>query len=181
MPFPDPLKILSTVSVRKATTADVNKLAALGRMTFVETFADTNTKEDMTTYVQAAFNREQVQSELLDDRNTFLVAFERGVLAGYAKLRTGHEPEELAGEKAIEIQRIYVRQSFIGRKIGKHLMEECINIARTGKYKVIWLGVWEYNPRAIHFYERWGFEKFGKHSFLLGFDEQTDILMKKKI
>lgn len=181
MPFSDPLKILSTVSVRKATTADVSKLAAIGRMTFVETFADTNTKEDMTNYVQKAFNREQVMAEVLDERNIFLVAFERGVLAGYAKLRTGHEPEELAGEKAIEIQRIYVRQSFIGRKIGKHLMEECLKIARQKKYETVWLGVWEYNPRAIHFYENWGFEKFGKHSFLLGFDEQTDILMKKKL
>lgn len=181
MTFPDPLKILNTITIRKATIADVSKLAALGRMTFVETFSDTNTKEDMTNYVQKAFNHEQVKSELLDESNTFLLAYDRDTLAGYAKLRTGHEPEELAGEKAMEIQRIYVRQSFIGRKIGKHMMEECLKIAKKGKYGTIWLGVWEYNPRAIRFYENWGFEKFSKHSFLLGFDEQTDILMKKKI
>lgn len=181
MTFPDPLKILNTITIRKATLTDVSKLAAIGRMTFVETFADTNTKEDMTNYVQKAFNHHQVKSELLDEKNIFLLAYDRDTLAGYAKLRTGHDPEELAGERAIEIQRIYVRQSFIGKKIGKHLMEECLKIAKKGKYETIWLGVWEYNPRAIRFYENWGFEKFSKYSFLLGFDEQTDILMKRKI
>jgi ribosomal protein S18 acetylase RimI-like enzyme len=181
MTFSDTLKILNTITIRKATLADVSKLAAIGRMTFVETFADTNTKEDMTNYVQKAFNREQVKSELLDEKNVFLLAYDRNTLAGYAKLRSGHEPDELCEEKPIEIQRIYVRQSFIEKKIGKHVMEECLKIAKKGKYETIWLGVWEYNPRAIRFYENWGFKKFSKHTFLLGFDEQTDILMKKKV
>ncbi len=164
------MNILSNIHIREATVADVSKLAAIGRMTFVETFADTNTKEDMTRYVQKAFNREQVKSELLDNRN-----------AGYAKLRTGFEPEELKGDKAIEIQRIYVRNSFIGKKVGKHLMEHCLRISKEKKFETVWLGVWEYNPRAIRFYENWGFEQFSKHSFLLGFDEQTDVLMKRPL
>ena len=172
------MKILSTLYIREATLADVSKLAAIGRMTFVETFSETNTKEDMTRYVQKAFNRDQVKAELEEEGTIFLMAYDRDTLAGYAKLRTGHEPEELKGQKAIEIQRIYVRNSFIGKKIGRTLMEECLKIANQKDYEVAWLGVWEYNPRAIRFYEQWGFEKFGKHSFLLGFDEQTDILMK---
>jgi ribosomal protein S18 acetylase RimI-like enzyme len=175
------LNILSTNHIREATASDVSKLAAIGRMTFVETFADTNTKEDMTRYVQKAFNREQVLSEVLDTRNTFLLAYDRDTLAGYAKLRTGDEPEELKEKNAIEIQRIYVRNSFIGKKIGKHLMEHCLRISKEKNFEMAWLGVWEYNPRAIQFYESWGFEKFSKHSFLLGFDEQTDILMKRPL
>lgn len=172
------MKILSTIYIREATVEDVSKLAAIGRMTFIETFADTNTKEDMTRYVQKAFNRDQVKAEVEEKGTIFLMAYDRDALAGYAKLRIGHEPEELRGQKAIEVQRIYVRQSYIGKKIGKTLMEECMKIAKLHDYKTIWLGVWEYNPRAIRFYERWGFEKFSKHSFLLGYDEQTDILMK---
>ena len=175
------MNILSNIHIREATPADVSKLAAIGRMTFVETFADTNTKEDMTRYVQKSFNREQVKSEVLDKRNTFLMAYDRDTLAGYAKLRTGDEPPELQGKKSIEIQRIYVRKSFIGKKIGKHLMEYCLKISKDKEYEMVWLGVWEYNPRAIRFYESWGFEQFSKHSFLLGFDEQTDVLMKRPL
>nr|WP_228115767.1 hypothetical protein [Sphingobacterium faecium] len=50
-------------------------------------------------------------------------------------------------------------------------------IKRKSKY--VWLGVWEENPRAINFYKKNGFEEFDKHVFILGDDEQTDILMKK--
>ena len=44
--------------------------------------------------------------------------------------------------------------------------------------KLIWLGVWEHNVSAIRFYERNQFQLFGKHSFILGSDEQTDLLME---
>ena len=42
----------------------------------------------------------------------------------------------------------------------------------------IWLGVWEYNKNAIEFYKHMGFKIFSKHSFLLGDDNQTDLLLK---
>jgi diamine N-acetyltransferase len=173
--------MLNNLNIRIATLEDVSKLAAISRMTFVETFADSNTKEDMHRYVQKAFNRDQIYKELQEANTIFLLAYDRDTLAGYAKLRSGFEPQELLGEKAIEIERIYVRNSFIGKRIGKNLMEQALILGREQKYQTIWLGVWEFNPRAIRFYEKWGFEKFSKHSFLLGFDEQIDILMKKKL
>jgi ribosomal protein S18 acetylase RimI-like enzyme len=45
----------------------------------------------------------------------------------------------------------------------------------------IWLGVWEKNTRAIKFYQKNGFEAFDKHTFKLGSDAQTDIMMRKKL
>jgi ribosomal protein S18 acetylase RimI-like enzyme len=41
--------------------------------------------------------------------------------------------------------------------------------------------VWEHNPKAQHFYQKLGFEKFSEHQFMVGSDPQTDWLMKKKI
>ena len=41
-----------------------------------------------------------------------------------------------------------------------------------------WLGVWEYNKNAIEFYKHMGFKKFSEHSFLLGDDNQTDLLLE---
>ena len=45
-------------------------------------------------------------------------------------------------------------------------------------YEKVWLGVWEYNKNAIEFYKHMGFKIFSKHSFLLGDDNQTDLLLK---
>ena len=39
----------------------------------------------------------------------------------------------------------------------------------------VWLGVWEHNERARHFYERYGFKKAGTHTFTIGPDQQTDF------
>ena len=45
----------------------------------------------------------------------------------------------------------------------------------------IWLGVWEFNPRAQAFYRKHGFYEVGKHIFQLGADAQTDVLMQKDL
>jgi hypothetical protein len=37
----------------------------------------------------------------------------------------------------------------------------------------------EKKTRAIKFYKKNGYVEFDKHTFVLGEDEQTDILMKK--
>jgi diamine N-acetyltransferase len=60
-------------------------------------------------------------------------------------------------------------------------MEKSLAIAKELKKDIVWLGVWEHNQRAIDFYTKWGFEKFGTHVFQLGDDPQTDWLMKKNV
>lgn len=175
------IRLATGISIRKASANDAAKLAAIGRMTFVETFAEVNTKEDMHQYVSKAFTEKQLLIELAEPGSTFLMAFERDRLAGYAKLRSSQNPKELSDNKALELQRIYARKSYQGKKVGQQLMEYSLDMAKAMGYDTLWLGVWEYNPKAITFYEQWGFEKFGKQTFTLGYDVQTDILMKKKI
>lgn len=54
-------------------------------------------------------------------------------------------------------------------------------MAKDIKADYVWLGVWEENPRAISFYRKNSFVEFDKHIFVLGDDEQTDILMKLEL
>ncbi|WP_139145003.1 MULTISPECIES: GNAT family N-acetyltransferase [Sphingobacterium] len=70
-------------------------------------------------------------------------------------------------------------QDYHGKKVGQILYEKALEIALKKKSIYVWLGVWEENPRAIKFYKKNGFVEFDKHTFVLGEDEQTDILMKK--
>ena len=171
----------STISVRHASIADVPLLIQLGIQTFYDTFAEVNTKSDMDDYLLKNFNEAQVVSEVNDESNTFLIAESEGRPAGYAKLRKGTTPEELKGQHAIELERLYADKTFIGKRVGKSLMDHCIKLAKGDGFAVLWLGVWEHNHRAIAFYEKCGFEKFSSHPFLLGTDLQTDNMMKKDI
>jgi ribosomal protein S18 acetylase RimI-like enzyme len=102
-------------------------------------------------------------------------------MVGYARVRKGHTPSELSSMSALEIERIYVAKEYFGKQLGKYLLDACIHHARKNNDRVIWLGVWEHNPRAISFYRKSGFEKFSEHTFILGTDHQTDWLMMKTL
>jgi RimJ/RimL family protein N-acetyltransferase len=56
-----------------------------------------------------------------------------------------------------------------------------LDAARARGAKTLWLGVWERNPRAVAFYEKYGFTRVGEHSFTLGSDVQTDWLFARPL
>ena len=82
---------------------------------------------------------------------------------------------------SVEIVRIYADMPWIGKGVGPALMQACLDEAQNRGCALIWLGVWEHNPRAQAFYRKWGFEKIGTHTFMLGADPQTDWIMARKI
>jgi len=135
----------------------------------------------MDKFMNEQFTRDNLMKEVGAEHNIFLVAELEGETVGYARLREVPNPAELNNLAAIELARIYSVQSRIGKGVGSALMEKCIEVSATQKKQVIWLGVWEKNQHAIAFYERWGFEKFSEHDFILGDDVQTDWLMMKQL
>ena len=171
----------SPFSIRVGTLNDAPVLAALGAKTFYDTFSAHNTVEDMNLYLQKNFTLEHVEKEINDPASIFLLARDGDSVVGYAKLRSSEQPNELGDVPGLEIERIYSAKEYLGKKVGKALMLGCLAIAAKEGFKTVWLGVWEHNPKAIAFYEKWGFEKFGAHSFMLGTDAQTDLLMKKNL
>ena len=165
------------MNIRIATIKDVDQLCEIGKTTFVETYGDQNTPENLKNYLQEKFNKEQISDEIQTPKTIFLLVELGNETIGYAKMRINLE--ENPDEKALEIERIYISKKYHGQKYGAMLMQKCIDVAQENHYDSLWLGVWEHNPKAISFYQKWGFEVFGEHIFQLGDDAQTDFLMKK--
>jgi ribosomal protein S18 acetylase RimI-like enzyme len=170
----------SELVIRKAQAGDAAVLKKISVDTFVETFASQNTKEDMDLFLKECFNLETIQKEISDKDTEYHMAFLDNKLAGYVKFRRDSH-EDLKNNKCIEISRIYVYEAFQSKKIGSALMRFVIDQAKAAGMEIIWLGVWEFNPKAIQFYEKWGFKVFGKHVFRLGTDDQNDLLMCKHL
>jgi diamine N-acetyltransferase len=164
---------------RVAGITDAKLIADLSRKTFYDAFAKDNTVADMDQFMNEVFTRESLIKEVEEEDGIFLLAFINDEAVGYVRMREKNSENIMADVNAIEIARIYATQESVGKGVGKALMEHCIKIALEQKRDVIWLGVWEKNERAIAFYNKHGFEKFGEHVFLLGSDPQTDWLMKK--
>jgi ribosomal protein S18 acetylase RimI-like enzyme len=167
--------------IRLASAEDAILIADLSRQTFYESFHAFNTKENMDKFMNEQFNREKLIGEFYDPKNSFLLACHEDRILGYTKLRVSDEESDSPGPGAMEIVRIYAVRDSIGKGIGSFLMKEAIELARQKKFSVIWLGVWEHNHRAIAFYEKWGFKRYGQHIFMLGDDPQTDLLLSMNL
>ena len=174
---------MSEISIRQATPDDAKLLTDLSYTTFWDAFAHhpKNAPDDLAHYMRQAFNEEQIVIELADPRSIFLIAEIDGKAAGYAKLIVDAVESDITGTKPIELNRLYSHQEFLGKGVGQNLMDACFERAKNDGHDVMWLGVWEYNPRAQRFYEKNGFRVVGKHTFQLGSDPQTDLLMQKEI
>lgn len=172
---------MDDITIRKIKLADIEDLQAIARQTFVETFADHNTADDMQKYLDNNLSTDQLKKELADINSEFYFASLDNKVIGYLKINFGQAQTELKDKSSLEIERIYVLKDFHGKKVGQVLYDKAIDIAKQTNADYVWLGVWEKNPRAIKFYEKNGFVAFDKHIFKLGNDEQTDIMMRLKI
>jgi ribosomal protein S18 acetylase RimI-like enzyme len=168
-------------SIRRATVPDAAALAALATDTFRESFEDANAAEDMAAYLAANFSESIQRAELSDPRVSCFVATDGGGLIGYCLLRAV-EPEACVSDRgAIELNRLYVRRTWLGKGVGEALMRIALEEARRRGHATIWLGVWEHNPRALAFYRRHAFREVGGHDFMLGSDRQTDLVMERAV
>lgn len=169
------------ISVRTCTHSDVDALVSLGIKTFRDTFDEFNTPESMILYINKTFTKKTIEREMKEPGTVFFLAFDGRKAAGYAKIRASENPEGLDNASSLEIERLYAHKEYIGKRVGYMLMQTCLAFAKKRGCQVLWLGVWEHNARAISFYEKYGFEKFGQHMFMLGNDAQTDWLMRKEL
>ena len=135
----------------------------------------------MEAFIATAFTLPSFVQQLSNPDSYFYYAVVDGDTAGYIKLNYNAAQTEFQEADALEVERIYVLQAYQGRQIGKQLIDFAIQTATEKKLSYIWLGVWEHNAGAIRFYQNKGFTIFGSHPFMLGNDQQTDLLMRKEL
>ncbi|HTF81108.1 MAG TPA: GNAT family N-acetyltransferase [Cytophagales bacterium] len=172
---------MDQVVIKKAEATDVPVLQIIGKETFLETFTGTTSDENMKKYVALHFNEGQVSKELSHPNSEFFIAWQGTSPIGYLKLNYGDAQTELQDEDTLEIERIYVKSSHHGKKVGQLLYQKALERALHAHKSYMWLGVWEENKRAVRFYENNGFVAFDKHIFMMGDEAQTDIMMRKAL
>lgn len=168
--------------VRRAVPDDANSLAALEARLFLQAFGPANHPDDLRLHLEQTFSPEKQLAEIADPARVVWIAEDgEGQAVGYAMLRVGDAEPVVVGQRPAEVQRIYADAEFHGRGVGAALMNACVERALALGCDVIWLGVWERNPRAIAFYQKMGFAAVGAHTFLLGRDLQQDLVMSRAL
>lgn len=168
--------------LRPAAAADAANLSALGERTFRETFAATNTAEDMDLYCASTFSQARQSAEIADAGLRTMVAESDGGLVAFAQVDLRSKPPDCVPVlPSVELRRLYVERRFQGTGLAQALMADALNAPEVQGAAIIWLGVWEHNPRAIRFYQRFGFSEVGDHVFVVGTDPQRDLVMIRRV
>jgi ribosomal protein S18 acetylase RimI-like enzyme len=135
----------------------------------------------MNTYLQKAFNKEKLFAELTNRNCKFYFMHLDHDLVGYLKLNDVPAQSDINDPESLEVERIYIRKEYQGKGLGKNLMDHALQIGKEMKKQYLWLGVWEKNTDAIAFYIKIGFHAAGRHSFKMGNELQSDLIMKRMI
>ncbi len=166
------------LDLRQCKEIDVDTLAVLSKDTFSEAFEKDNNPRDFKSYINSAFNRDTLLKQLRNPNSIFYFVYADNRLIGYLKINQLQAQTDVKSKEGIELERIYIKDEFQGQGYGALLIQKLRKIGIQAKRRFLWLGVWEKNVKAIQFYQRHGFSKFGTHPYYIGTDKQTDWLMR---
>lgn len=168
-------------TIKSITTNDVEKLQEVSRETFKDTFDDYTAPDDMKRFLKEDYETSKLIKEIENPNSRFFFLMVGNEVAGYLKINVGDAQTEHLKENALEVERIYLLPSFQHKGLGNVLLDYAEDTARKEDYDYMWLGVYEKNINAQHFYKHHGFEKVSEHTFQVGSDPQTDWLLLKKL
>jgi ribosomal protein S18 acetylase RimI-like enzyme len=160
---------------------EIVQLQEISKSTFKETFQAHNNEADLQKYLDNDLSVKRLTEELNTMDSEFYFAKLNDIIIGYIKVNFGVSKNESIAESSFEIERIYLLNEFQSKGFGQKLFDWAKEIAIVKNARVLWLGVWEHNTKAIEFYKKNGLKEFGKHIFRLGDDDQIDLLMRKNI
>lgn len=145
----------------RANTKHALALSLLADFSFRATFIkDFRNRQDLDDYCQKTFAYPKFRNSLGNVDNHYLLVRIDGEMVGYAKLKLGERP--------VQLQKIYLHPAFLGKGIGKALLEKSKTIAREAGADKLWLAVEEQNQNAIAFYERTGWTTTEEFDFQIG-------------
>ena len=177
---------MSEVTIRRATAADVDRLAFVAAVTFPLACPPHTTREDAAAFVVEHLSADAFRGYLADPDRILLIAEEDGRAIGYTMLVLGepHDKDVAAAitlRPTIELSKCYVLPGHHGRGVAGRLMRASIDAARERGAAGIWLGVNQENERAQRFYAKSGFRQVGIKRFRVGERWEDDYVLEQPL
>ncbi len=164
-PIDEPM--LRGCRIRSAHAGDANRLAVLATQVWLHTYATGGITDEITEHVRSEFTPEKYLAALAEPATRVLVAEQDGSLVGLAVVKFG-APCPSGANATTELQTLYVQEHFIGRGVGRALLQAAEANAGEHAGSALWLTVNTKNARAITFYAHVGYTKVGSTYFVLG-------------
>ncbi|USS87756.1 GNAT family N-acetyltransferase [Fructilactobacillus hinvesii] len=163
------------------TKQTVRELHQLIVTTFWDTYRGSSADENIANYLEQNYSLTQVANQLQQVNCDFYFILVNGKIGGYMKLNFDAAQTEDYEGYSLEVEKLYVLPAFKRQGLGSKLLAFAEQTARDRGEDYMWLGVWSENEKAKAFYRTIGFQQETTHTFELGDDPQTDLVLIKKL
>jgi len=170
------------IKIKKATIADLEVLAMLGRLTWSESHGPyIEDKNEVLQYLDKNFSVSQTKQNINNPNHLFYIIYTDDLPAGYVKLVLNKSNKNVTSQNSCQLERIFILNEFIPLKIGQQLLTFTEDQVRKLQIDTMWLTVYIKNKRAIRFYERNEFKNVGIINFNVSGKDYENIVFAKKI
>lgn len=167
--------------VRAARPGDAVSLHLIAAATFPLACVPETPQSSIRTFIDANLAVEQFRAHLASPDVSLFIAEANGTPAGYALLRLSDTTDDevrpyLAGAPSVELNKFYLLAGRHGSGLADELMLAVLAEAREHGAASVWLSVGQRNDRANAFYDRYGFERRGPKTFVIGDSTEADLV-----
>jgi len=160
--------------------ADAPELDAMAQKIWIATFGHSCSEADRLAYFATAYGPDgKLTRDLSDPAHRYRVARAEGAIIGYAKL--GPSWLDVAAANELQLSQLYVAAEWHGKGVAQVLMDWTIAAAQEAGASALLLTVWEHNPRAVRFYERYGFVHIADYAFAVGDQVDRDLILRRPL
>ena len=172
---------MAVFTVRPAELRDAEALGVLGPQTFLEAFGKDLPRPFSEARMAVVYSPERLAEDLSDPHQAWFLAECRRRVVGFATLKEGPAPTCVRGAAPVELGRIYVRASWLGRGPGPALMDAAMAEAQRRGARTLWLQAWAGNVRALAFYRARGFTTRGSVDIVFGGLTLTHLILARRL
>jgi diamine N-acetyltransferase len=166
------------MTVRPATPADAEAIAALGARAFVAKFGHLYSPANLDRFLSDSHVPAKVVRELADPGMAVAVIEDQGTIAAFCKVSFASTlPRHSAAQRPFELKQLYTDPDRIGRGLGARLMDWALDQARGVGADELQLSVYSDNPEAQRFYARYGLVKIADITFCVGDHVDPEFMM----
>jgi ribosomal protein S18 acetylase RimI-like enzyme len=169
----------ATPTIRRATAADAETLAAIGARTFSDTFAHLYPPEDLAAFLADAHSVQRARADLANPKKAAWLVEDGGEAIGYALAGPCKLPHPEVTPGCGELDRIYVLKGRQGGGVGSRLLAEALGWLEKDGPRRLWIGVWSENLGAQKLYARHGFETVGTYEFAVGKTLDHEFILRR--
>jgi ribosomal protein S18 acetylase RimI-like enzyme len=171
---------ISAIELRRATAADAQVLAEIGRDTFTETFGHLYSAEDLAAFIADGHQPAHYAAWAENPDYALWLALRGGRAVGYALAGPCGLPHPEVTPGCGELKRIYVRAEAQGAALGSRLLAAAFDwLERPGR--MLWIGVWSENAGAQRLYARHGYDKVGEYLFPVGETRDQEFILRRTV